>query len=178
MDPFVGEIRLMAINFPPRGWAFCLGQLMPINQNTALFSLLGTTYGGDGRTTFALPDLRGRSALGIGQGPGLSSYVQGVQTGTEAVTLQVAQMPAHIHSVTGTVAANSAIGTATSPANGYLAAAGSPQYSENSGGQPMADDLVSGQTDTVGGNEPHENRMPYLALNYCIALQGVFPQRS
>jgi microcystin-dependent protein len=178
MDPFVGEIRLMAINFPPRGWALCQGQLLPISQNTALFSLLGTRYGGDGRTNFALPDLRGRTALGVGQGPGTSNYSQGEVTGTESVTLQIPEMPAHMHTVTGTVAANSALGTANTPANGYLAASSSAQYSENpGGGQPMAADLVGGQTALAGSSLPHENRMPFLVLNYCIALQGVFPQR-
>ncbi|GAB3588208.1 tail fiber protein [Hymenobacter daeguensis] len=151
---------------------------MSISQNAALFSLLGTQYGGDGRSTFGLPDLRGRAALGVGQGPGLSTYTQGEQTGTESVTLQGPEMPAHIHAVTGSVAASSAVGTATVPANGYLASAASPQYSENpGGGAAMADDLVSGQTNTVGSSQPHENRMPFLVLNYCIALQGVFPQR-
>lgn len=178
MDPFVGEIRLMAINFPPKGWALCQGQLLAIRQNTALFSLLGTQYGGDGVNTFGLPDLQGRAALGVGQGPGLSNYSQGEQTGTESVTLQLPEMPLHVHPITGTVAVSSNSGTATVPANGYLAAAASPQYSENAGGgQPMADDLVSGQTTTIGNNLPHENRMPFLVLNYCIALQGVFPQR-
>ncbi|MBO2010987.1 phage tail protein [Hymenobacter negativus] len=179
MDPFLGEIRLMAINFPPRGWAFCQGQLIPISQNTALFSLLGTQYGGDGRTSFALPDLRGRAALGVGQGPGTSNYTQGEVTGTEGVTLLTTQMPAHMHAVKGTVAANSALGTVSTPVNGYLAAASSAQYSENpGGGQPMAADLVTGQTAATGSGQSHENRMPFLALNYCIALQGVFPQRS
>jgi len=177
MDPFVGEIRLMAINFPPRGWAFCQGQLMPISQNTALFSLLGTTYGGDGRTTFGLPDLRGRTGVGVGQGPGLTNYPLGVKVGAESVTLQTSQLPAHTHAFTSTVPTNSDLGTELTPTGGYLAAATSPQYNENSGGQPMAADLVTGQSAAAGNGQAHENRMPFLALNYCIALQGVFPQR-
>ena len=172
----------MAFTFPPRGWLLCQGQLLAIQSNTALFALLGTQYGGDGRTTFALPDLRGRTHVGVGQGAGLSQYSQGAVTGTESVTLQSTEMPAHTHTVNpATMPVSSAPGSQTSPVNTYFAqAAGTPtpmQYGADTGGN-MAADAVSGNSGLTGGGLPHENRMPFLALEYCIATQGVFPQRQ
>lgn len=182
MDPFVGEIRLMAINFPPRGWLLCQGQLLAIQSNTALFALLGVQYGGDGRTTFGLPDLRGRTHVGAGQGAGLSQYPQGTITGTEGVTLQSTQMPAHTHTVNPTtMPVSSSVGSQASPVNTYFAqAAGTPtpqQYGLDPGGN-MAADAITGNSGAIGGGQAHENRMPFLALEYCIATQGIFPQRQ
>lgn len=170
-EPFLGEIRIFSFNFAPRGWAFCNGQIMSIAQNTALFSLLGTTYGGDGRTTFALPNLQSRVPLHFGHGAGLSSYSLGEQGGQETVTLATGQMPSHSHQAMGSTAG----GSADSPAGAVMAQAsrlniyGSPQSLT-----PMAAQAVG----AAGGNQPHENRPPYLALNFCIALQGIFPSRS
>lgn len=178
MDPFVGEIRLLPYSYAPNNWALCQGQLIPIQQNTALFSLLGTTYGGDGRTTFALPDLRGRVAVHAGQGPGLSNYSLGEITGTPTETLSSAEMPMHTHALTGTVKVSSVNGGAISPANGVWGGSpGHDEYAEEQGTSPLAADLITGISAPAGGGQPHENMMPYLALNYCIALSGVFPQR-
>jgi len=162
----------MAINFAPRGWMACQGQLMSISQNTALFSLLGTTYGGDGRTTFALPDLRGRTSMGQSAG----TYPLGTQTGTEAVTLSVNELPGHTHMLSSTVPVNTAAGTTTSPTGGFFALASS-QYGDSADGGNMAATLLNGKSDATGGSQPHENRMPYLVLNYFIATQGQFPIR-
>jgi microcystin-dependent protein len=180
MDPFLGELRIMPYgsNFVTRGWLPCQGQILQIRQYTALFSVLGTRYGGDGQNTFALPDLRGRAAIGAGQGAGLSNYSQGATAGTETVALQQAQLPAHNHPLgTPLVSVNSTTGTATSPAGGYIASVGADMYG-SAGAGPMAANALNGPTTAVGGNQPHENRMPYLALNYFIAIEGVFPQRS
>jgi microcystin-dependent protein len=172
-DPFIAEIRIFPFDFAPRGWALCDGQVMSISQNTALFSLLGTTYGGDGRTTFALPNLEGRAAMHPGQGPGLSSHDPGEADGSEGVSLLQSEMPAHSHSVQ----AQAAPGDAAVPAGAvparvigatpYLAPAGAPLVS-------MAPGALGG----AGGDQPHNNLQPYLALNFCIALQGIFPPRS
>ena len=169
-EPFLGEIALYPYNFAPRGWAFCQGQILPISQNTALFSLLGTTYGGNGQTTFALPDLRGRVAVSSGQGPGLSSYVLGEVTGVEAVTLTQAQIPIHSH--TGACVdddATVAIPTGALPAN-----IGAKGYSKAAPNGQMAVNMIGGG----GGNQPHEIIQPLLTLNYCIALEGIFPSRN
>jgi microcystin-dependent protein len=171
MTPILGEIRIFGGNFAPKGWAFCNGQLLNISQNSALFSLLGTTYGGDGRVTFALPDLRGRAPIGFGQGPGLSSYALGEQGGTEAVTLLVTEMPTHNHAL----GANSANGTSTVAQNNVPATSASRdnQYS------PTVNATMSPTAiGPAGGNEPHENRQPYLAMNYIIALEGIYPSRN
>ena len=174
LDPFIGEIALVPYNFPPRGWAFCDGQIMSIAQNTALFSLLGTTYGGNGQTTFALPDLRGRVPMhvGGGQGPGLSPYSLGQMGGVEAVTLLTTQMPAHGHAVN----ASSANGTSDDPSNAIMGknASGVPQYSAAAPNAVMAAAAIA----PAGGNQPHENRPPYTGLNYIIALEGIFPSRN
>ena len=173
-DPFIGEIALVPYTFAPRGWAFCDGQLLPIAQNTALFSLLGTQFGGNGQTTFALPDLRGRSPVhvGSGQGPGLSAFVVGQQGGVENVTLISSQMPVHNHPEN----VSSVNGISDSPANGILGknASGVPQF----GAAPGNATLASGAIGDAGGNQPHENRPPYLGLNYIIALEGIFPSRN
>ena len=165
-EPFLGSIVLFAGNFAPRGWAFCSGQILPISQNTALFSILGTTYGGNGQTTFALPDLRGRAALHAGQGPGLASYALGQAAGEESVTLNVNQIPAHGHAQPATGADE----TTNRPGNAVPAKGG--VYAGSSDGTTMA------PTTAAGGNQPHDNRSPYLTLNYIIALEGIFPSRN
>ena len=180
MDPFLGEIRLMAIPFAPRGWASCQGQLMSISQNTALFSLLGVTYGGDGRSTFGLPDLRSRTYVGAGQGPGgLTAYPLGTMMGGESETLRITEMPVHTHTLAPTtmpVSSNLA-GQAT-PTNGYYAVGASLEYGlDPSPSVHMAADVLTGTSAPVGTNQPHENRMPLLAMEFCIAVQGIFPQR-
>ena len=167
-EPFLGELRLFPYNFAPRGWAFCSGQIMSISQNTALFALLGTTFGGNGQTTFALPDLRGRAALSSGQGPGLSSYVLGENGGTENVTLIQNQMPMHNHMVN----ASTADATATRPTGAVLTSGGS--YAAASDGTVMNPQMIG----VAGGSQPHQNMQPYLVLNYCIALEGIFPSRN
>jgi microcystin-dependent protein len=167
MEPFIGEIRLVAFSFAPRGWAICSGQLLPINQNQALFALLGTTYGGDGRTTFALPDLRGRIPIGMGQPPAGSSYPLGATGGEETVKLTTRQLPGHAHAVH----ASSAARTTKNPATAYPAGGGS--YTADKNVRMKA--AMIGRT---GGGEEHENRPPYLSLNYVIALQGIFPAQS
>ena len=170
-DPFVAEIRIVGFNFAPRGWATCDGQLIPISQNTALFSLLGTTYGGDGRTTFALPNLQGRAPMQADQGPGLTSRVLGEQAGTAAVTLLPSEMPAHRHepASVGPAVHVSTANTGTPSSSVALA-----QTTRNAYGAPS--NLVA-MNDATGGNQPHENRQPHLGLLFAIALQGVFPPR-
>ena len=167
--PFIGEIKLFGGNFQPRGFAFCDGRLLPISEYSALFALIGTTYGGNGQTTFALPDLRGRIPINQGAGPGLSTYVIGQSFGSESVTLNPNQMPAHNH-----IALCNSTPGAASPANGFWAATtGVTGY-----GTP-ANATMNPQSLTVaGGSQPHENRMPLLALNYIIALEGIFPSRN
>jgi microcystin-dependent protein len=189
MEPFLGMLALMGFNFAPRGWASCNGQLLSIAQNSALFALLGTTFGGDGQTTFALPDLRGRAAVGQGQAPGLSNYTMGQSGGLETVTLISTQIPAHEHAAAGlTVTMNAATdsGTQSVPGTDGANALGA---SVGNGGRPaelyvnatpsvnLQGANISGNTAPAGGSQPHENRMPYLALNYVIALEGIFPSR-
>jgi microcystin-dependent protein len=177
MDPFVGEIRAVGFNFAPKGWALCQGQLMAISQNTALFSLLGTNYGGDGRSTFGLPDLRGRLVVSPGQGPGLSNYALGQLSGAETVGLGSGQLPVHVHGLTGVVVrVTSNTGNSTSPANALLASTEDLHYSSGSGVQ-MAPDVLTGTATLVGNNAGHPNLMPYLTLNYVISLQGIYPSR-
>jgi microcystin-dependent protein len=174
-DPFVAEIRIFPFNFPPTGWAFCDGQLLPISQNTALFSLLGTTYGGDGKSTFALPDLQGSAAMHPGQGPGLSLYDLGQIGGSETVTLLVSEIPAHAHGVGR--ALNDA-GNNISPVNAVWAqsAAGRGAAALYKDGSPTGKVNIQ-SLNITGGGLPHNNMQPYLTLNFCIALQGIFPQR-
>jgi microcystin-dependent protein len=176
MDPFLGEIRLMPYLFTSRGWLPCQGQQMSIQQNTALFSLLGITFGGDGKTTFGLPDLRGRAIVGQGQGPGLRNYSAGEQTGTETVKLALAEMPAHAHAMSASVPASNTGGTVASPKGSFFAQEAVEQYSGTPDGGTMAPTLMYGDTDMVGGGEAHDNMMPYLVLAYCIAIDGVYPQ--
>jgi microcystin-dependent protein len=172
-DPFVAEIRIFAFNFAPKGWAFCAGQLMPISQNTALFSLLGTTYGGDGKSTFALPDMQGNAPMHPGQGPGLSLYDLGQTGGSDFVTLLESEMPNHSHALkAGSDPANV---QAPIPTVCLTRAAGGSAYSITTTGlQAMAPQILA----PAGGSLPHNNMMPFLTLNFCIALQGVFPPRG
>lgn len=172
-NPFIGQISLCGLDFAPRFWAFCNGQLLAINQNAALFSLLGTQYGGNGQTTFALPDLRGRVAIGMGQGAGLPNYVIGQTGGSETVTLLATNMPGHTHLLAATtqtatrrVAAGSMLAADTSTNAEYYAVPGTVT--------PLSSNAIG----SVGGNQPHENRQPYLSLSYCIALSGIFPSRN
>jgi len=167
-DPFLGEIILVPYNFAPLGWAFCEGQLLPINQNQALFSLLGTTYGGDGRTTFALPDLRGRVPISSGQGPGLQNYELGQTGGEETVTLTGNQVGAHSH----LVKVSSKHSNSGNPLNNFIAQG--DHFQSAADGSTMNPGMI----ENGGGSQPHENRQPYLGLHYCIALQGIFPSRS
>lgn len=168
-DPYLGEIMMFGGNFAPQGWALCNGQLMAISQNPALFQVLGATYGGDGVTTFALPDLRGRAPIHAGQGPTLSNRVLGEQGGEEAHTLTLAEMPAHTHAVN----AHSGDGTSPSPAGLLLARdpSGVPHY-----GSGADATLAPGAIGTAGNSQAHLNMQPYLVINFCISLQGVFPQ--
>ena len=170
-DPFVAEIRIFPFNFAPKGWAFCNGQLMPISQNTALFSLLGTTYGGDGKSTFALPDLQGSAPMHPGQGPGLSLYDLGQTGGSEFVTLLESEMPSHAHAMQGTAG----IANQNSPSGLLMGRpfGGGSMYIAPGATTPLALQAIS----PSGGSQPHNNMMPYLTLNFCIALQGVFPAR-
>uniref|UniRef100_UPI003BA92A98 phage tail protein n=1 Tax=Stappia sp. TaxID=1870903 RepID=UPI003BA92A98 len=169
-EPFLAEVRMMGFNFPPRGWAFCDGQILPISQNQSLYSLLGTTYGGDGRTTFALPDLRGRTPIHVGRSDGGAHHSEGQKSGEETHTLSVNEMPQHMHAAD----AISGPGTTPIPQNAYLA------------------DLPSGYTDPgasltslrsntvthVGGSQAHQNMQPYLTVSFCIAIEGLFPSRN
>ena len=176
-NPFVAEIRIFPFNFAPTGWAFCDGQLLPISQNTALFSLVGTFYGGDGRTTFALPNMQGSAPMHAGagsQGPGLSSHSTGEAGGSDTVTLLQTHMPAHTHAQNAFNSPPPA--NAGSPAP-TLALARSSGGSVYTGAANLVTMSASGVT-TAGGDQPHNNLMPYLTLNFCIALQGVFPPRS
>ena len=171
MTPFLGQIQAFGFNFAPRGWAQCNGQLLPISQYDALFSLLGTMYGGDGQTTFALPDLRGRSIVGTGQGPGLSTIQQGQISGSETVYLNTLNMPAHNHNVK--VAVNTANGE-ESNSTMYIASQASAFSDASTPGAVLAG-VSSGNT---GGGQSFSNRAPYLGINYCIATEGVYPSRN
>jgi len=170
-QPFLAEIKIVSFNFPPKGWAFCNGQLLPINQNQALFSLLGTTYGGDGQATFALPDLRSRVPVGQGQGPGLSPYAEGQAGGAETVTLTATQMPGHTHPVK---ASSSAAGS-DQPGGRALGRSASHIYTAEPDASTVMNANMLGDT---GGSQPHGNIQPYLAVNFCIALNGIYPSRT
>jgi len=188
-DVFVGQILLLPFNFPPKNFAFCAGQLLPISQNTALFSLLGTMYGGNGTTNFALPNLQGKVPLGFGQGPGLAVYDQGQTGGGDAVTLVVGQLPPHSHVIdvsaltatakcsTGAANQSTAVGNVPAvepPAGDATYSAAAPDANLRTGAIAL-----SGMTAAnAGGGLPHSNLQPYLTMNYCIALAGVFPPRS
>lgn len=170
-EPYLSEIKAVSFDFAPKGWALCNGQLLPINQNQALFSLLGTMYGGNGQTNFALPNLQGRTPIHIGNG-----FTQGQSIGSNGVTLNISQMPEHIHFLN----ASNTIGNAANPNFGgtgfVLAAEPGNVYSPSFAPESVA--LNVGSVTNVGGSQPHNNMMPYLVINYIIALQGVFPSRN
>jgi microcystin-dependent protein len=168
-DPFVAEIRIFPFNFAPRGWAWCDGQLLPLSQNTALFSLLGTTYGGNGQSNFALPDLQGRAPMHPGQGPGLSLHDLGETGGSETVSLLESEIPAHSHGLFGV----NDSGLQTSPASSMVARASIYQSSLS----PQVN-MALAMLAPAGGDQPHNNMQPYLTFYFCIALQGVYPPRG
>ena len=163
-EPFLSEIRIMSFDFPPKGWAFCAGQFLPINQNQALFALLGTTFGGNGQTTFALPDLRGRVPIHVGSG-----HTLGQSGGEQAHTLTLSELPQHVHALNAT--SDNAV---VDPPGGNLLAAGANQYASPPGNTT----LVPASVGSVGGSQPHLNAQPFLTLNFCIALQGIFPSQN
>lgn len=167
--PFIGQIAIYAFNFPPRSWALCNGQLLPINQNQALFSVLGTTYGGNGAQNFALPSLQGRTPVHWGYAPGLSYISLGQQSGSTSVTLTATQMPAHSHSVSASTNAP----TQGAPTNVAWATAANIPYSDTA-----SETMAAGALANAGSSQPHNNMAPSLALNYCIALYGIFPSRN
>ncbi|MCL1588451.1 MAG: tail fiber protein [Actinomycetia bacterium] len=167
-EPFIAEIRIFGGNFAPRGWAFCNGQLLPIAQNTALFALIGTTYGGDGRTTTALPNLQGRSPMHAGRGPGLTDRRLGERDGAESVVLAESQIPSHSHQLVGTEEDVDG----SSPVGNYLGV-GNDLYSASDGST-----LAGSSLPNTGSSQAHNNMQPYLTLNFIIALQGVFPSRN
>jgi microcystin-dependent protein len=171
-DPFVAEIRIFPFNFAPKGWAWCDGQILPLSQNTALFSLLGTTYGGNGKSNFALPDLQGRAPMHPGQGPGLSLHDLGETGGSETVSLLESEIPAHSHAVNVSLDPASA----RNPTNALLSRSRNVLGYQNSATQltPMAAEALA----PAGGDQPHNNMQPYLTFYFCIALQGVFPPRG
>ena len=173
-DQFLAEIRIFGFNFPPTGWAFCNGQLMPLSQNTALFSLLGTTYGGDGKSTFALPDLQGRAPMHQGQGPGLSLHDLGETGGSETVTLLESEIPSHAHALN----AQGSNSNLNDPAGAVLARPfGGGNLYKTPTGAPLAA-MAGTSLAPAGGDTPHNNLQPYLTFYFCIALQGVFPPRG
>jgi microcystin-dependent protein len=163
-EPFLGEVKIISWNFPPRGWAFCNGQLLPINQNQALFSILGTTYGGDGRQTFALPNLQGRTAVHVGNGVTL-----GELGGETTHTLNISELPAHTHAPVG----SSATGTLPSAAGNLWGGSSANPYSSTANTS-----MNPATVQPTGGSQPHENMTPYLVLNFIIALQGIFPSQN
>jgi microcystin-dependent protein len=178
MEPFLGQITLFPFNFAPNGWAFCQGQLLPISQNTALFSLLGTFYGGNGVSNFGLPDLRGRVPIGQGQGPGLSNYAIGSVQGVETVTLLASQSPPHSHPFPAfAVPATTNAPSGALTAQGHSTGRGAPAVNTYAPLQ-TAVPLASGQVGPAGNGQPHNNLQPYLTLNWCIAMQGIYPSRS
>ena len=173
MDPFVAEIRIFPFNFAPKGWAFCDGQLLPLSQNTALFSLLGTTYGGDGKSNFALPNMQGNAPMHPGQGPGLSLHDLGETGGSQTVSLLESEIPMHSHNLRAvadpgdiSLPQAGAVLAVTTGATGYVS------------GNPALKTMSGNSLAPAGGDQPHNNMQPYLTLNFCIALQGVFPPRT
>lgn len=190
MDPFIGQIIMFGGNFAPRGWAFCDGQILPISQNTALFSILGTTYysndPGDGRTTFALPDLRGRVPIHAGQGPGLSNYGLGQSGGVEGVTLDATTLPSHSHAAAAKMPYTEAPGDESMPTDTNIFANGSVVSGRTTLGETRIYKNMTSEeyknlhveVTPIGGDQSHENRQPFLAVNYIIALEGTFPSRN
>jgi len=174
VDPFVAEIRIFPFNFAPKGWAFCDGQILPLSQNTALFSLLGTTYGGDGKSNFALPNMQGNAPMHPGQGPGLSLHDLGETGGSETVSLLESEIPSHSHGLFATVE-NGTQGTLTTGITLATSVGGALyQKQVNNNLVNMNDNALA----PAGGDQPHNNMQPYLTLNFCIALQGVYPPRT
>ena len=171
-DPFVAEIRIFPFNFAPTGWAFCNGQIMPLSQNTALFSLLGTTYGGDGRSNFALPNLQGSAPMHPGQGPGLSLHDLGEMGGSETVSLLESEVPSHSHALLADLLDIADTNVVSSTASFALSSGGTLYQAASNA--TLSDQALA----PAGGDQPHNNMMPYLTLNFCIALQGVFPPRT
>lgn len=171
-QPFLSEIKMMSFSFPPKGWAFCNGQLMPINQNQALFSLLGTTYGGDGKSTFALPDLQGRAPMHPGQGPGLSLHDLGETGGSDTVTLLESEIPSHSHAMRANVLDVADTNVPSSNASFALSSGGT--LYQTASNVSLSDQTLA----PAGGDQPHNNLMPYLTFYFNIALQGVFPPRT
>jgi microcystin-dependent protein len=174
MDPFVAEIRIFPFNFPPKGWAFCDGQILPLSQNTALFSLLGTTYGGDGKSNFALPNMQGNAPMHPGQGPGLSLHDLGETGGSETVTLLESEMPSHAHLIEAKGTPPPANAGAPDPSAVLARSSGGTAYTAAANLGQMNANMIA----PAGGDQPHNNMMPYLTLNFCIALQGVYPPRT
>ncbi len=172
-DPFVAEIRIFPFNFAPRGWAWCDGQLLPLSQNTALFSLLGTTYGGNGKSNFALPDLQGRAPMHPGQGPGLSLHDLGETGGSETVSLLESEIPSHSHSLRAD-AADPGEDRIPGPTEALARSTGGLLYGSAASLVPMSPQALA----PAGGDQPHNNMQPYLTFYFCIALQGVFPPRT
>jgi microcystin-dependent protein len=181
-EPFLGQLMPVGFTFAPRGWANCDGQLLSISQYTALFSLFGTTYGGDGRTTFGLPDLRGRVALHVGTGAGLSTYTQGQKSGVEQVTLTQNEIPSHTHNVTvdAKMRANTDGAREDDPTGRSLGTAREDIYNDTAPAVDMADGTVTATATATntGGSQRHENRQPYLTIRWCVALTGIYPSRS
>jgi len=169
-DPYIGEIRMFGGNFAPVGWAFCEGQTLPISENDALFTLIGTTYGGDGQETFNLPDLQSRIPIHQGTGPGLSSHVIGEAAGVESVTLTTQQIPVHNHAFI----ASTATGTQNTPVNNMVASSASNRFRPGIPADPFPPTLIQ----PAGGSQPHENLMPYICINYIISLFGIFPSQT
>lgn len=187
MEDFLGIVKIFAGNFAPRGWQLCQGQLISIAQNSALFSLLGTTYGGDGQNTFALPDLRGRTPIGWGQGPGLSNYNLGQVSGTESISISINQMPAHNHVASSTLSLNAsdAAATVTTPAAGNALGAGKDvntdpvsMYTTSAPNVPLTGGTVATTVGIAGGSQPISILQPLLAVNYIICMEGIFPSRN
>jgi len=178
MENYIGEIRIFPGNFAPEGWFFCSGQLLSISEYETLFVLLGTTYGGDGVTTFAVPNLQSRAVVGMGQGPGLSNYAQGQMAGQESVTLLSTQIPPHQHPVTATLQAHTGTPTQDSPEGAYFGDGGGRSYGPNNNSTKLAaGSLASPQVGPAGGSQPHPNTQPSLAINYIIAWQGIYPSQ-
>ncbi len=173
-EPFIAEIRIFAGNFAPRGWAFCDGQLLPVAQNTALFSLIGTTYGGDGRTTTALPNLQGRVPMHPGRGPGLTARRLGEKVGAETVTLTEAQIPSHSHAARASSSSANSGGPDNTKVVGRSGSGDIYQTNTSASLIDMSSEAVS----TTGGGQSHENEQPFLTMNFIIALQGLYPSRS
>ncbi len=179
-EPFIGEIKMFAGTFAPRGYAFCSGQLISISQNSALFAILGTTYGGDGQSTFGLPDLRGRIPVGAGTGPGLTGRILGERSGTESVTLLSTNLPAHTHAVSLSSPATTSLGTLMEPGSGAIPAASNQRNAQYAPSASANTTLPgsNGNTGSAGNNTPVSIVQPYLGMNFIIALQGIFPSRN